>query len=140
MESLYRFSHDIRVRYAEIDGQKIVFNAHYFTYLDVAFTEYMRELVGSIWVKDPHSLHFDPVLVKSKVQYRKPAVLDDLIRVFVRVKRLGTSSLTVECLIKRENDILIEAELVHVNYDLELKQSVPLPTEIKAKIREFECI
>lgn len=32
----YHFSHRLKVRYSEIDGQKIVFNAHYLTYLDVA--------------------------------------------------------------------------------------------------------
>lgn len=35
----YHFYHPLRVRYSEINGQKIVFNAHYLTYLDVAVTD-----------------------------------------------------------------------------------------------------
>ena len=35
---------NIRVRYSEIDGQGVVFNAHYLTYFDTAITEYFRAL------------------------------------------------------------------------------------------------
>src|SRR5258708_21427420 len=36
------FFFPFRVRYSEIDGQRIVFNAHYLTYFDTAITEYMH--------------------------------------------------------------------------------------------------
>ena len=36
------FTHSLRVRYAEVDSQGIVFNANYLNYLDVAITEYFR--------------------------------------------------------------------------------------------------
>jgi len=40
----FRFLHRLRVRWAEVDMQKIVFNAHYLMYFDVAVTEYWRTL------------------------------------------------------------------------------------------------
>ena len=40
------FDHDLRVRYGECDPQNIVFNANYFLYFDVAFTELWREAIG----------------------------------------------------------------------------------------------
>ncbi|WP_010677908.1 acyl-CoA thioesterase [Bacillus timonensis] len=134
----FKFSHTIRVRYSEIDGQKIVFNAHYLTYIDIAFTEYMREILGSDWLINSHSLHFEPVLVKSTVEYKKPALLDDLIQVYVRVKKLGSSSLSIESVIKRENEILIEAETIQVNYNNVTKASAPIPDDIKERIQKFE--
>ena len=36
----------LRVRYAECDAQQVVFNARYADYIDVAMTEYFREVVG----------------------------------------------------------------------------------------------
>lgn len=138
MKDHYKFSHEIRVRYSEIDGQKIVFNAHYHTYLDIAFTEYMRELLGPQWIKDPHAFQFDPVLVKSTVQYKKPALLDDILTIYVGVKKIGTSSLTLESLITRDDEVLIEAEMINANYDVGSKTAVPLSDDIKNKIREFE--
>ena len=38
------FFHPFRVRYSEIDGQGVVFNAHYLTYFDTTITEYFRAL------------------------------------------------------------------------------------------------
>jgi acyl-CoA thioester hydrolase len=38
----FRFFHPLRVRWAEVDPQSIVFNGHYLTYADVAITEYFR--------------------------------------------------------------------------------------------------
>ncbi|MDP9458603.1 MAG: acyl-CoA thioesterase [Actinomycetota bacterium] len=40
----FPFAHTLRVRYSEIDGQKVAYNSHYLTYLDVAITEYFRSL------------------------------------------------------------------------------------------------
>ena len=44
MKSDFKFHHDVRVRFGETDAQGIVFNAHYLTYFDVAWTEYFRML------------------------------------------------------------------------------------------------
>ncbi|TXI95887.1 MAG: acyl-CoA thioesterase, partial [Aquabacterium sp.] len=38
----FTFIHRLRVRWAEVDGQHVVFNGHYLTYLDVAITEFWR--------------------------------------------------------------------------------------------------
>lgn len=40
----FRCTARLRVRWAEVDIQKIVFNAHYLTYADVGMTEYWRAL------------------------------------------------------------------------------------------------
>ncbi|MFS0820551.1 acyl-CoA thioesterase [Bacillus sp. 1P02SD] len=136
----FKFSHTIRVRYSEIDGQKIVFNAHYLTYIDIGFTEYMREILSPDWLTNPQSSQFEPVLVKSTIEYKKPALLDDLIKVYVRVKKVGGSSLTLETIIKRDDDILIESETVQVNYNNVTKKSAPIPNHIKNRIKQFEEI
>ena len=36
------FTHRIRVRYAEVDGQGVVFNAHWLTYFDEASTRFIE--------------------------------------------------------------------------------------------------
>ena len=40
----FRLSHRMRVRWVEVDMQKIVFNGHYLMYFDTAVTEYWRQL------------------------------------------------------------------------------------------------
>ena len=40
----FRFFHRLRVRWAEVDMQKIVFNAHYLMYFDTAMSDYWRAM------------------------------------------------------------------------------------------------
>ena len=46
----YRCHSRLRVRWAEIDMQRIVFNAHYLTYYDTAITEYFRAIAFDLAV------------------------------------------------------------------------------------------
>lgn len=139
MNHSFRFSHELRVRYSEIDGQNIVFNAHYLTYLDVAITEYFRTVFGKNWLNDPPE-DFDIALVRSTLEFQKPARLDDLLSIWVKVKKMGNSSFTVDFLMTRkgEEDVLLEAEQVHVNFDARAGKAVPIPEDIRSLINAFE--
>ncbi|WP_078428693.1 acyl-CoA thioesterase [Alkalihalobacterium alkalinitrilicum] len=138
----FRFHYPIRVRYSEIDGQKIVFNAHYSTYVDVASTEYFREVIGANWMELAETNTFDIVLAKITLEYHQPAKLDDLLHVYCRVKRIGKSSLTCSYVIAREgtNDILVTADAIQVSYNNEKGKSQPIPEDIIHKIKEYEGI
>ncbi|MBU8789238.1 hypothetical protein KM885_00395 [Oceanobacillus caeni] len=57
----YQFSHRLRVRYSEIDGQKVVYNSHYLTYIDVAVTEYFEQVLSQ-----EEASRFDYVLLKLR--------------------------------------------------------------------------
>lgn len=136
----YNFSYAFRVRYSEIDGQKIVFNAHYSSYLDLGITEYFRGILGSEWITDPTSFHFDPVLVKTTIEFVSPATLDDMLTIYVRAKRIGNTSLTFEYQINREEQVILKAETIQVNYDFVNRKSTPLPDMVKEKIKQFEAL
>lgn len=134
----YRFSHPLRVRYSEIDGQKIVFNAHYSTYIDIATTEYFREVLGDNMLELAETHTLDPVLKKITIEFIKPAKLDDFLDIYCRIIKLGTSSFQLEHTITRGDEILVEAEVVQVNYDTESGKAIPIPDDIKQKILLFE--
>jgi acyl-CoA thioester hydrolase len=89
----FTFSTRFKVRYAEIDGQKVVFNSRYLEYADVAVTEFwewtgIRDALGAAW----HETEFH--VRKAEVEYLKPFVYGDTIEAFVRVAALGKSSIT----------------------------------------------
>lgn len=135
----FRYFHPFRVRYAEVDGQGVVFNAHYLTYYDTAITEYLYEL-GYDYIGAVKETGEDYHLVKSLVEYKAPIYLRDEIEVGVRPGRLGSTSLTFELAIfrKGEDTLLATGEIVWVNVDQTTHQTAPLPDEIVAKIRAFE--
>lgn len=134
----------LRVRWAEVDMQKIVFNGHYLTYLDTAIAEYWRE----IGLPYPHGYverySSDVYLRKATLEYLGSARYDDLLSVCCRVARLGRSSMTFHFEIYREAEApseaqapLVSAELVYVNADSSMK-AVPLPEELRERVRRYE--
>lgn len=89
----FAFSTRLKVRYAEIDGQKVVFNSRYLEYADAAVTEFwewtgIEAALGEAWA------HTEFHVRHTEIDYLKPFVLGDTVEVFVRLSRLGESSLT----------------------------------------------
>jgi acyl-CoA thioester hydrolase len=83
------FVHRIRVRYAEVDGQGVVFNAHWLTYFDDACTRFMEDLGfgPDFWIRE-----FDVMLVRAVIEWSGPARFDEWIDIAVVPARLGTKS------------------------------------------------
>ncbi len=138
-------SHALRVRWSEIDMQKIVFNGHYLNYIDVAIAEYWRE----IGLPYPHGYvdrySTDIYLRKATVEYMGSARYDDLLQVLVRVARIGRSSMTFAFEIWREEPDrsaapLITAELVYVNADPTTMKPAPFAAEVRELIANHERV
>jgi len=65
----------LRVRYAECDPQGVVFNGNYFTYFDVAMTEFHREVIGNY--SELVEAGVDMVVAEARARYHVPAHFDD---------------------------------------------------------------
>jgi acyl-CoA thioester hydrolase len=130
----------LRVRWAEVDMQKIVFNGHYLTYIDTAIAEYWRE----IGLPYPHGYveryKNDVYLRKATVEYLGSARYDDQLDVCCRVARLGRSSMTFLFEIYREGEDrpLVTAELVYVNADPASMKAAPLPDDVRSRVLRYE--
>jgi acyl-CoA thioester hydrolase len=129
----FAFSHRLRVRYAEIDGQKVVFNSRYLEYADVALSEYWR------WLRladVPDWLTMEFHVARASVDYRAPFRYDDEFDAYARTERIGTSSITsrIELVHAQTGALHTVIELVHVNVDLDAGQSAPVPPAIRARM------
>lgn len=133
----FRFSHRLRVRWAEIDKQGIVFNAHYLTYFDVGATEYWRAL-GWTYPEKFEQSGSDTFAVKATVEYHAPAHYDDEIDVCVRIAKLGRTSLRLAVEIHRGQDHLITGELVYVLANPTTRTPTPIPEAFREAVRRFE--
>lgn len=133
------FFHPFRVRYSEIDGQGVVFNAHYLTYFDTTITEYFRAL-GFDQYADAKASGIDFHVVKSLIEYKAPARFDQELDVGARVARIGNSSLTFEMAIflKGGNEALITGEIVWVYTNQETHRPVPIPASMRGLIGSRE--
>ena len=138
-KSDFKFAWPFRVRYAEVDGQRIVFNAHYLTYFDTAITEYFRALPYD-YMGQVDRTGEDYHTVRTLVEYQQPIEFDEDIEVHVRTARKGRTSLTflLEIHPKDTEDQRATGEVVWVNADQTTHRSTPLPDELVEKISTFE--
>ena len=132
----------LRVRWAEVDMQKIVFNGHYLTYIDTAVAEYWRAI--GLPYPDGYVERYgnDVYLRKATVEYLGSARYDDLLEVCCRVGKLGRSSMTFHFEIYRENEAtpLVTAELVYVNADPSTMKATPLPDDLRRQVLRYERV
>jgi YbgC/YbaW family acyl-CoA thioester hydrolase len=133
----FRFSHRMRVRWVEVDMQKIVFNGHYLMYFDTAVTDYWRQLAMP-YAETMHQLGGDLFVKKASVEYHASAEMDDFLEVCMRCDRIGNSSMTFAGAIFRGDELLITSELVYVYADPVAKKSQPIPAPLRDMLEGFE--
>jgi acyl-CoA thioester hydrolase len=135
----FRFSHSLRVRWAEVDKQDIVFNGHYLTYFDVGVTEYYRA-IGKPYPDAILAEGSDLYAKKAEIEYHASAVYDDIIDVCVRVSRIGRSSFEFAIELYREDELLVSGSLIYVNANPQTRKSAPLPEALAGAFRDFESL
>ena len=136
----FTFCHTLRVRWAEVDKQGIVFNGNYFLYFDVAITEYWR----AIGIDYPDGIvkafGTDLYTVKATAEYHGSAGYDDILDIHGRTARLGRSSMQFLLEIWHGEEHLVSGELIYVNADPASKKSVALPEFLREKIIGYERV
>lgn len=134
----YRCQHRLRVRWSEVDAQKIVFNGHYLTYVDTAVTEYWRAL-GLPFQQVLPRYGGDVFLRSATLDYRASARYDDWVDVGVRCERLGRSSLTMDCGLFARSRQLLSVQLVYVYADPAAGRSMEWPQGLRDWILAYEA-
>jgi YbgC/YbaW family acyl-CoA thioester hydrolase len=134
----FRFFHRLRVRWAEVDMQKIVFNGHYLMYFDTAFADYWRALALP-YETAMHELGGDLYVKKAGVEYHASARYDDMLDVGLKCSRIGNSSMLFEGGIFRGDELLITGELLYVFADPSTQKSRPVPQALRDILLGFEA-
>jgi YbgC/YbaW family acyl-CoA thioester hydrolase len=134
----FRFFHRLRVRWAEIDMQKIVFNGHYLTYIDTAVTAYWGR-VALPYETAFHILGGELYVKKATLEYHASALMDDDLSVGMKCSRLGKSSMVFEAGIFRGDKLLISGELIYVFADPATQTSKPIPEALRNILLIFEA-
>jgi YbgC/YbaW family acyl-CoA thioester hydrolase len=134
----FRFLERLRVRWAEIDAQKIVFNGHYLMYFDTAVAGYWRALAMP-YAQTLAQLGGDLFVRKASVEYAGSARYDDLLDIGVRCDRVGNSSILFSGAAFRHDESLVSCELVYVFADPQTQTSKPVPDALRAILEAFEA-
>ena len=135
MKPPFKFNARTRVGFSDTDAQGIVYYGRYNPYFDLARVEYMR-MLGILHRRDGG----DFVMRANDVEYFAPAVFDDELEVWVRVARIGRTSVTFEYTAHRVPDglLMVTAHQTHVRVDLAERKACPVPEWFREAIRGFE--
>ena len=119
--------HEIRVRYGECDLQSVVFNAHYFAYIDDAFDTWTRTALAGGF----ESLGLDVMVKHAELTWHSAATIGDTIDLDVAVSRWGTSSLDVSTSGTVAGRALFDSVLTYVMVHLHTTTPVAIPDEVR---------
>jgi acyl-CoA thioester hydrolase len=132
----FKYASFTRVGFSDTDAQGIVYYGRYLPYFDGARVEYHRHLGLLETSADEHEF----VMRANTIEYLAPARFDDLIEVFIRVARIGRTSVGYElAAYRREDDVLmVTAQQTLVLVDLGERRPRAIPDEYREKIGDFE--
>lgn len=128
---MWKYEHELDVRFRDCDPMGHVNNAVYLTYLEAARFDWWRRVFGPSGLTE-HGF----IVARVEIDFRKPALPGERLIVRLRVDSLGRSSFTVayEILNVRTREVVAEGKSVQVAYDYALGKSVTLSEGLRAKL------
>jgi acyl-CoA thioester hydrolase len=125
----------ITTRWMDNDAYGHINNVVYYSFFDTVINEYLIRQGGL----DIATSQVIGLMVETHCNYFSPVAYPDKIRAGLRVSRLGTSSVTYEIGIFRNDDTTASAQghAVHVFVDRATNKPVPLPEKLKSALAKL---
>lgn len=123
------FRYYLRVRYSECDAQKVVFNARYADYVDIATTEFLRASCPDFGFIEYH-------LVKQVIEWKFPARFDQVLELSLSVQHLGKTSFTIttEFRVAGHEQVITRTETVNVLIDAASMKKASIPSDLRTAL------
>ena len=124
----------IRGYFQDTDAGGVVYHASYVNFMERARTEWLRThgYSNAGLMKEFGSVF---VVRSLKLDYFKPALLDDLLEVTAQVKDIGRSRISLLQSVCRDDEVLTEAEIHLVYVSLESFKPVRIPEVLCGKLK-----
>ena len=121
----------LRVRFAECDAQNVVFNGRYAEYVDVAITEYFRDVFGGYerWLAE----ELDMQIVRLALDFKSSARFDEVLQIDVTNKHVGNTSFSFQVDITEygTDRLIAQAEAIYVMVSLHKLEKTPIPDWVR---------
>jgi acyl-CoA thioester hydrolase len=124
------FSLPVRVYFQDTDAGGVVYHANYLNFMERARTEWLRTHgYSNAGLMKEFGVVF--VVRSFRMDYLKPALLDELLDVTAQIKDVGRSRLTLLQTVRRGEEVLTEAEVHLVCVSLESFKPVSVPDVLR---------
>jgi acyl-CoA thioester hydrolase len=124
------FAWPVRVYFQDTDAGGVVYHASYVNFMERSRTEWLRTFgYSNAGLMKELGMVF--VVRSLKLDYLKPALLDDLLTVTSQIKELGRSRVNIEQTVLRGDDVLIKGEVHLVCVDVKTFKPVSVPDVLR---------
>ena len=131
------FFHNLKVYYEDTDSGGVVYYANYLKFLERARTEALFSIGFSN--KKVQENFNSLIIVKScNIEYKKPAHLEDELKVRSFVKSITKTSFFMNQIITKDEEIIVEAQ-VHLVFVNKEGKPVKIPDKIYSKFKPYFC-
>ena len=129
--------HKVKVRYSEIDCQRIVYNSHYLTYFDISISELLDDVFDQDKYIEETNNEFHTVAVQ--MNFKAPAKLNDQLEIYSSIKKVGNSSLIFyqEIYKAGSDELLNSAEIVWVHTNQAEMKAATIPEDLRKKFDKY---
>ncbi len=127
------FNWPVRVYFQDTDAGGVVYHASYVNFMERARTEWLRNEYG--YSNAALMKEFGVVFVvrTMRLDYLRPALLDDMLDITASIKELGRSGVKLLQTVRRGEELLTEAEVHLVCVSVEGFKPVRLPEALRSK-------
>ena len=126
----------VRVRYAETDQMGVVYHGNYAQYFEMGRVEWLRNLgISYKWMEENGVIL--PV-VSLKLNYKKPARYDDVLRIKTKLKSQSTVKIEFDYeIFNEQNQLLTTGYSMLVFVDMKTGRPIIPPKYLSDKIGEI---
>ena len=129
------FNHKIKVYYEDTDAGGVVYYANYLKFLERARSEAIVDIgLSNQKIKKNFGLL---IIVKScNIEFKKSAYLEDLLKIKSSIISFSKTSLSMDQIIFKEDDIIVNAR-VHLVFINEKGKPNRIPEKIITKLKPY---
>lgn len=134
MNDAFRFTHDVEVRFRDLDPMGHAHHSLPLIFFEEARARYWREVTG----RGTESVGY--IMGEVHVRYHERVRFPGTVRVGVRTTRLGTKSFDMEYEVRRAEDdtLLVTGRSVQVLYDYARGESRPMDDDLRRRLAGFD--
>lgn len=132
----FRFSTDLKVRFAETDAQGIVHHAAYLVWFEVARIDYLARFNGGY--PGLRAQGIEALTIDVQVSYRRAARFDDRVRVHARCRAAGPARFRFDYAVECDGEVIANGSTGHACVDASSHRPTRLPEWLRGAIATAE--
>ena len=132
----FKFSTDVRVRFAETDAQGIAHHASFVVWLEVARVHYLEQYAGGYLAIQAQGI--EALTTEVHVRYHRAARFDDRLTVWTRCVDVRGARFRYDYAIERDGELVADGFTAHATVDRETHRPTRVPAWFAEAIARAE--